>query len=158
MNVTALLPRLCRSCGKSSRETAFPTMSKHLCTTCKEASRTARADRIVARGPRVAETVREDAGDCPKHLAWVRRLPCAVRGSDCQGPVHAHHVRDQSGGGTGLKPADRWAVPLCGGPGHHGELHQNGARTFEAKYQIDLRSLAVKLAAASPHIKPETST
>jgi hypothetical protein len=65
--------------------------------------------------------------------------------------MHAHHVRlGNTGGGMGKKPADKWAVPLCGD--HHGELHQGGQRTFEAKYRLDLKALADSLAAESPHI------
>lgn len=151
MSVTAILPRLCRTCGKSSREVSFPTMSKHLCTACKDGARTARAERIEARGPRVADAVREDAGSSPKHLAWIRRLPCAVRGSDCQGPVHAHHVRSAANSGTGMKPADRFTIPVCAR--HHDEGHRTGWISFESKYGISLHNLATKLAAASPHLK-----
>lgn len=158
-SATSLLPRLCRTCGKSSRETVFPAMSKHLCTVCKDGARTARAGRIEARGPRVAEAVREDDGRCnEKHIRWIKRLPCAVRGHDCQGPVTAHHVRRNTDGGTGLKPSDKWTVPLCDGlhgavEGHHQEGDRIGWLSFEAQYGVDLRALAIKLAAASPHLK-----
>jgi hypothetical protein len=48
----------------------------------------------------------------------------------------------------GMKPDDRWTVPLCSR--HHGEGHQSGWRTFEAKYGVDLRRQAERLAALSP--------
>lgn len=159
MNHIALLPRICRVCGRTSREAAFPPMSKHLCHACKAASRIARELRIEARGPRVAETVREDDGRCnEQHIRWIKRLPCAVRGHDCRGLVTAHHVRRNTDGGTGLKPSDKWTVPLCDGfhgavEGHHQEGDRIGWISFEDKYGVDLRALAIKLAAASPYLK-----
>lgn len=160
MNHIALLPRLCRTCGKSSRETRFDPMSKHLCTACKDGARTARADRIEARGPRVAEAVREDdSRSNERHLAWIRRCPCAVRNADCEGPVVPHHVRRETDGGAGMKPSDRWAVPLCAFGHHNGgpkSGHVIGWETFELENKIDLRPLAIKLAAASPHLKSST--
>jgi hypothetical protein len=35
-------------------------------------------------------------------------------------PVSVHHVRAGTGGGTGLKPGDEWAVPLCADHHHAG--------------------------------------
>lgn len=145
-----VLPLLCRGCGKSSREVRFA--SKHECIECSGARKRDRADRIAARGPRLVSVREPDAGNCPSHLAWIRKMPCAVRGHDCRGPVHAHHVRENSGGGTSMKPSDAWAVPLCG-EGHHAELHRIGAQSFAAKHDIDLRALAIRLASLSPHIK-----
>lgn len=52
-------------------------------------------------------------------------------------------------GGTGLKPSDSWAVPLCFT--HHAEIN-DGARTFEKNHGVDLRALAEKLAALSPFL------
>jgi hypothetical protein len=148
--------KLCRSCNRTSRDVHFDRMSKHRCTECADGAKQRRAERIEVRGPRVAEAVRDpDPGENAAHLKWIRKLPCAVHGPDCCGPVHAHHVRENTGAGTGLKPADMWAVPLCGG-GHHLEFHRIGAQSFAAKHGIDLRSLAVRLAAASPHIKRTT--
>jgi hypothetical protein len=54
----------------------------------------------------------------PDHLAFLRRLPCAVRGCTA-GPIHAAHIRSgcldrgKRQTGAGEKPDDRWAVPLC---------------------------------------------
>jgi hypothetical protein len=50
--------------------------------------------------------------------------------------VQAHHVRTAANAGTGLKPPDTAAVPLC--DQHHYEGHQIGWRTFEARYRVDL--------------------
>lgn len=147
--------KVCRGCNRSSREVRFDPMSKHRCTQCADDQRQRRAVRIEARGPRVAEAVRDpDPGENKKHLAWIRRQFCAVHGPDCRGPIEAHHVRRETDGGGSLLPSDRWAIPLC--HFHHLEDgHRHGWVTFEQKHGIDLRALAVRLAAASPHIKRE---
>jgi Protein of unknown function (DUF968) len=76
----------------------------------------------------------------PRHLAWVRSLPCSVPG--CRGEmVQAHHVR--KGAGVGMKPADRYAAPVC--IEHHTEGHTGGWRTFEARYGVDLSAIAARL-------------
>jgi hypothetical protein len=76
---------------------------------------------------------RESERDEP-YLALIRQLPCIRCGlEDCS---EAAHVRMQSGtfnkkGGIGKKPADRWAIPLCGGPqGCHAEQHKIGEAIF----------------------------
>jgi hypothetical protein len=58
----------------------------------------------------------EDARD-PEYLAHVRQCPCLKCGVE---PTEAAHVRMSSGlhnkrGGLGIKPADRWTLPLCSG-------------------------------------------
>src|SRR5215813_891921 len=45
------------------------------------------------------------------HLAFVRLLPCVACGKAA--PSDAAHVRTGTDGGTGMKPGDRYAVPLC---------------------------------------------
>ena len=57
-----------------------------------------------------------DTGDSAAYLAKLRDCPCLKCGMDPAG--EAAHVRQQSGsfnkrGGTGKKPADKWALPLC---------------------------------------------
>ncbi len=69
--------------------------------------------------------------------------------------AHAHHVRAGTGGGTAMKPPDRWAVPLC--PAHHSEGHTGGWITFERKYSVTLRAVAEALASQSPHIDKDTT-
>jgi hypothetical protein len=45
------------------------------------------------------------------YLAYIRAQPCAKCGRP--GPSHAAHMRCLKGGGTGLKPSDYHAIPLC---------------------------------------------
>jgi hypothetical protein len=76
----------------------------------------------------------------PRHLAWVRSLPCSVPGCpSCT--IQAHHIRKNAG--VGLKPTDRYATPLC--LDHHAEGHALGWRSFEVKYGIDLSGIAAQL-------------
>jgi hypothetical protein len=76
----------------------------------------------------------------PRHLVWIRMLPCSVPGCS-NDEIHAHHVR--KGAGVAIKPADGNAVPLCAE--HHAEGHSGGWRTFEIKYGIDLAAIAREL-------------
>lgn len=50
-------------------------------------------------------------GNCKKHLALVRQLPCCVTGKR---PVDCHHLKEGLAHerGIGRKATDRWAVPL----------------------------------------------
>ena len=72
----------------------------------------------------------------PKHRAFISLLNCAACGAPA--PSECAHVRmghfdgaivpQSERGGTGLKPADTWIVPLCR---HcHHDQHQFGERTF----------------------------
>lgn len=57
----------------------------------------------------------------PKHLRFLRTLPCA----HCQrtGPSEAHHSTAHRAG-KGMKANDLDAFPLCGGPrGCHRQFH-----------------------------------
>jgi len=118
--------------------------------------RQTREDRLAARRVPAAPGVRGAAakpGENDRHLAWVRSLPCAIGSVRCGAITHAHHVRERSGGGVGMKPGDRWAVPLC--PAHHSEGHTTGWKTFEERHRVDLRAVAVGLAAASPYLSQD---
>jgi len=85
----------------------------------------------------------------PEHLQWLRGRPCTVgRREGCGGKIEAAHVDHAGGKGVGIKVADWKAVPLCAD--HHAELHR-GAKTFEAKYKIDLVATAEAFARRSPH-------
>lgn len=75
----------------------------------------------------------------PRHLVYVRSLPCSVPGCK-RGDIHAHHLR--KGAGTALKPSDAFTVPLC--LAHHDEGHSAGWRTFEVRYGLDLSDIAAR--------------
>lgn len=60
-------------------------------------------------------------------------------------------MRQGTGGGMGFKPGDEWCVSLC--VTHHREQHRLSHRLFDAKYEVDLRALAVILAERSPALK-----
>lgn len=155
--MTALALKLCRSCNRTDAQTRFDRMCKTRCIECSGIVKDARAIRIQERGPRVCEVVRDDPNHIPPHIKWIEGLPCAVHGPSCEGRVLAHHVRTAANSGTGMKPSDAETVPVCGGwngkGGHHAEGHQKGWITFERKYNVDLLSLARRLAAASPHVR-----
>lgn len=61
--------------------------------------------------------MKEAADSDPAYLSLLRQCPCLKCGMEPAG--EAAHVRRQSGvhnkhGGMGKKPADRFAIPLCG--------------------------------------------
>lgn len=68
----------------------------------------------------------------PAYLAWIRKQPCAKCGHP--GPCEAHHERYLGNGGTGLKPPDSEALPLCKSSfdreGCHNEYDRVGPETF----------------------------
>lgn len=65
-------------------------------------------------------------GNCKKHLALIRQLPCAITGRP--GPSDPHHLREGVAHerGIGRKATDRWTVPLC--RQLHDEAHRVGSR------------------------------
>src|SRR5215470_2096211 len=75
------------------------------------------------------------------HLAFVRQLPCVA----CRkaAPSEAAHVRTGADGGVGVKPGDRYAVPLCACC--HGKQHRIGELTFWSALRIDPLSVAMRL-------------
>lgn len=94
---------------------------------------------------------RQDPRDCPSHRQWVRGHACAVCGEH---PVEAAHCRkgipDHEGpGGVGLKPHDKWVIPLC--PAHHKIQHDMGEESFERSFRINMKSIAKQLWKQSPH-------
>lgn len=95
--------------------------------------------------------VRDEPREFPQHCKWVRLShACACDGKGgCEGRMEAHHVRENTGGGTGLRPPDWWTIPLCAR--HHKECHDRGWKTFEAKYGFSMREMAESLARVSPH-------
>jgi len=74
---------------------------------------------------------------------------CGTFGADGN-PVEAAHLRLGTGGGTGVKPSDRWLLPLCH-KCHHGEQHQKGERTFWDRRDINAKALCEDLARKSPY-------
>lgn len=77
----------------------------------------------------------------PKHRAWINTLPCLACGKP--GPGECTHVRSSMDGGTGIKPADRFTVPLC--PSCHRHQHQIGETAFFAELGIDPVDTALRL-------------
>ena len=90
----------------------------------------------------------------PEHLDFIRSLPCVACG---RSPSEAAHCRlPYSGGvtvpleergGTGLKPADKWANPLCADDHRLSKeaQHTIGERVFWERLGINPLGLASKL-------------
>jgi len=82
----------------------------------------------------------------PSFLKFVRGYNCACVETDptgCGGKIEAAHVRRGTDGGIGLKPSDRYAIPLCSE--HHAEQHRIGEQSFEAKYRFKMRQVADRI-------------
>jgi hypothetical protein len=67
---------------------------------------------------------------------WIRSLPCVVSGKR---GVEACHVRSRGAGGCDRENL----VPLT--PELHREQHRIGIKSFQAKYETDLRVHAERL-------------
>ena len=78
--------------------------------------------------------------DGRRHIRRLQMSPCSVPGCLAWPPVDAHHERRGTGGGTGRKPPDAAALPLC--VEHHVLGHQMGWATFEKKFGVDLKMVA----------------
>ena len=82
-----------------------------------------------------------------KHLAFIRTLPCLI----CRNTIstEAAHVRMSDGRiakpvtGIGIKPDDRFTVPLCGL--HHREQHSMSERRFWERHDRDPILVALAL-------------
>jgi hypothetical protein len=85
--------------------------------------------------------------DSPKHLAYIRTLPCHVQQDDehCNGaPVHAHHLTIIKGErGVSQKAGDNHTLPLCSL--HHRTLHNIGEKTFWKNWGVDAIEESKKL-------------
>jgi hypothetical protein len=104
--------------------------------------------------PRIPRTTtRPKTGhDLPRrqqHLAFVRQLPCVACGKAA--PSEAAHVRTGTDGGVGVKPADRYAVPLCAAC--HARQHRIGELSFWSARRIDPLNVALRLWTVSGDIK-----
>jgi hypothetical protein len=84
-----------------------------------------------------------------QHLAFVRQLSCVACGKAA--PSEAAHVRTGTDGGIGVKPADRYAVPLC--TACHAKQHRIGELSFWSALRIDPLSVALRLWTVSADIK-----
>ena len=84
-----------------------------------------------------------------QHLAFVRQLPCVVCGKAA--PSEAAHVRTGTDGGVGVKPGDRYAVPLC--TACHARQHRIGELSFWSARRIDPLNVALRLWTVSGDIK-----
>jgi hypothetical protein len=84
-----------------------------------------------------------------QHLAFVRQLPCVACGKAA--PSEAAHVRTGTDGGTGIKPGDRYAVPLCAAC--HGKQHRIGELTFWSALRFDPLNVAARLWTVSGDVK-----
>lgn len=86
----------------------------------------------------------------PKHLVWIRGLPCIAGG---KGRVQAAHLRMASAKhgkpitGTGVRPDDKWATPLS--KEAHDRQHVVGEPVFWAELGIDPFDLCLELHAVS---------
>lgn len=84
-----------------------------------------------------------------QHLAFVRQLSCVACGKGA--PSEAAHVRTGTDGGTGMKPGDRYVVPLC--PSCHAKQHRIGELIFWSALRIDPLSVALRLWTISADLK-----
>jgi hypothetical protein len=84
-----------------------------------------------------------------KHLAFVRQLPCVACGKAA--PSQAAHVRTGTDGGVGVKPGDRYTVPLC--TACHAKQHRIGELTFWSTLRIDPLNVSLWLWTVSADVK-----
>lgn len=97
--------------------------------------------------PRIARTVpkgqrKPNLRRAANHLAFIRTLPCIACGYAFENSQPAH-VRLSKDGGTGMKPGDRFTVPLCAAC--HADQHRVGELTFWAEFGIDPLNVAFRL-------------
>lgn len=94
---------------------------------------------------RIARTVpmpkkQPDPKRSASHLKFLRSLPCCICG---RAPSEACHIRAGTDGGMGVKPSDRFAVPMC--TEHHRDQHQRGELAFWSGHGVDPTGLAEHL-------------
>ncbi len=77
-----------------------------------------------------------------QHLAFIRQLPCVS--CPCEGrTIEPAHVRSGTDGGMGMKPSDRYVVPLC--TTCHAHQHRVGELSFWGDLGIDPLNVALRL-------------
>lgn len=79
----------------------------------------------------------------PQHREFVQSLPCIACGKPA--PSECAHIRTGTDAGTGLKPSDRFCLPLCGPFGCHHNQHQVGEAEFFGRLGIDALDYAARL-------------
>jgi len=84
------------------------------------------------------------------HLAFVRLLPCVACGKAA--PSEAAYVRTGTDGGVGVKPGDRYAVPLC--RACHTKQYRIGELTFWSALRIDPLNVTLQLWMCQPIWRP----
>jgi hypothetical protein len=82
-----------------------------------------------------------DAHRRGQHLTFIRQLPCVACGRAA--PSEPAHVRTGTDGGVGIKPGDRYAVPLC--TACHAKQHRVGELSFWSALRIDPLNVAFRL-------------
>lgn len=83
----------------------------------------------------------------PRHRKFLRSFQCVVRGCE-DGPIEVSHIRTAANAGTGIKPHDSSAVPMC--HAHHLLYHERGHDTFTNLFQLDLAAIAATFTRMSP--------
>ena len=84
-----------------------------------------------------------------QHLAFIRLLPCVACGKAA--PSEAAHIRTGTDGGVGMKPGDRYAIPLC--TACHTKQHRVGELTFWSALRFDPVNVALRLWTISADVK-----
>ena len=84
-----------------------------------------------------------------QHLAFVRQLPCVACGKAA--PSEAAHVWTGTDGGVGVRPGDRYAVPLCAAC--HAKQHRIGELTFWSALRIHPINVALRLWTVSADVE-----
>jgi len=84
-----------------------------------------------------------------QQLAFVCQLPCVACGKAA--PSEAAHLRTGTDGGVGVKPGDRYALPLC--TACHAKQHRIGELTFWSALRIDPLNVAFRLWTVSADVK-----
>lgn len=91
--------------------------------------------------------LREPRREWPRHRRFIRSFSCCVPGC-AETPIQVAHIRSAANSGTGIKPHDSSAVPMC--VAHHYRQHQIGQPAFEKTYGVNLAALATELMRKSP--------
>lgn len=79
------------------------------------------------------------------HLEFIRQLPCLVCGDNTS--TEAAHIRSGTDGGMGMKPSDKFVIPMC----HtcHAMQHNYGERVYWGQFHISPLEVAAELWQAS---------